>query len=164
MDYFKLKPILFSALVFCLFIIGCKGKTNDADLQSAVSDKLKENTSVANVTATVNEGVVTLTGQCADDNCKSSAEAAAKSVSGVKGVVNNITVASDMQAPVTISPDNTLRDSVNETLKSYSGVTATVNDGVVTLNGTIKKDDLQPLMMKLNSFRPQKIENKLVVK
>jgi len=164
MNYFKLKPILFSALVFCLFIIGCKGKTNDADLQSAVSDKLKENTSVANVTATVNEGVVTLTGECADDNCKSSAEAAAKSVSGVKEVVNNITVASDMQAPVTISPDNTLRDSVNETLKSYIGVTATVNDGVVTLNGTIKKDDLQPLMMKLNSFRPQKIENKLVVK
>ena len=164
MNYFKLKPILFSALVFCLFIIGCKGKTNDADLQSAVSDKLKENTSVANVTATVNEGVVTLTGECADDNCKSSEEAAAKSVSGVKEVVNNITVASDMQAPVTISPDNTLRDSVNETLKSYIGVTATVNDGVVTLNGTIKKDDLQPLMMKLNSFRPQKIENKLVVK
>ena len=164
MNYFKLKPILFSTLVFCLFIIGCKGKTNDADLQSAVSDKLKENTSVANVTATVNEGVVTLTGQCADDNCKSSAEAAAKSVSGVKGVVNNITVASDMQAPVTISPDNTLRDSVNETLKSYNGVTATVNDGVVTLEGTIKKDDLQPLMMKLNSFQPKKIENKLVVK
>jgi len=164
MKYFKLKTILFPALMFCVLLIGCKGKTNDTDLQTAVSDKLKENTSTANITAAVSDGVVTLTGECADDNCKSSAEASAKSVSGVKEVVNNITLASNMQAPVTISPDDALRDSVTETLKGYEGVTATVNDGVVTLEGTIKRDDLQPLMMKLNSFQPKKIENKLVIK
>ena len=164
MKYLKLKTILLPALMFCVFILGCKGKTNDTDLQTAVNDKLKENTSTTNITAAVNDGVVTLTGECQDDNCKSSAEASAKSVSGVKDVVNSITVAAVLQAPVTISPDDALKDSVTQTLKNYDGVTATVNDGVITLEGTIKRDDLQPLMMKLNSFQPKKIENKLVVK
>ena len=48
MKYLKLKTILFSALMFCLLSIGCKSKTSDADLQTAVSDKLKANAATAN--------------------------------------------------------------------------------------------------------------------
>jgi hypothetical protein len=69
----------------------------------------------------------------------------------------------DTDAPVVISPDAQLRTSVNQVLASYNGVQADINDGVVTLNGSIRRDDLQNLMMKLQELKPKKIENKLVI-
>jgi hypothetical protein len=53
---------------------------------------------------------------------------------------------------------------VDNVVKDYAGVTATINDGIVTLTGEIKKADLQKLMMALNSLKPKKVDNKLVIK
>lgn len=66
--------------------------------------------------------------------------------------------------PVEISPDATLRTSVDNVIKAYDGVQADVKDGVVTLRGNIKQDDLQTLIMKVQELKPKKVENQLVIK
>src|SRR5215211_6541047 len=78
----------------------CKGKNKDADINAAIQSKTQTDANLTGVNATVADGVVTLTGQCADENCRTNAENAVKDIDGVKKVVNNITV-----APVTINPD-----------------------------------------------------------
>ena len=65
---------------------------------------------------------------------------------------------------VEINPDATLRTSVDNVLKSYDGVSADVKDGVVTLRGNIKQDDLQSLIMKVQELKPKKVENQLTIK
>lgn len=65
---------------------------------------------------------------------------------------------------VEINPDATLRTSVDNVLRSYDGVSADVKDGVVTLRGNIKQDDLQSLIMKVQELKPKKVENQLTIK
>ena len=65
---------------------------------------------------------------------------------------------------VEISSDSTLRSSVNDVVKAYDGVEADVKDGVVTLRGNIKQDDLQQLIMKVQELKPKKVDNQLVIK
>ena len=65
---------------------------------------------------------------------------------------------------VEINPDATLRTSVDNVLRSYDGVSADVKDGVVTLRGNIKQDELQTLIMKVQELRPKKVDNQLVIK
>ena len=65
---------------------------------------------------------------------------------------------------VEINPDATLRTSVDNVLKSYDGVSADIKDGVVTLRGNIKQDDLQSLIMKVQELKPKKVENQLTIK
>ena len=65
---------------------------------------------------------------------------------------------------VEINSDATLRSSVNDLVKVYNGVEADVKDGVVTLRGSIKQDDLQALIMKVQELKPKKVENQLVIK
>ena len=151
------------AIVLCLLsffqLQSCKGKNKDADINSAIQSKTQTDASFAGVNASVTDGVVTLTGQCNDDNCKTNAENAVKDIAGVKKVVNNITV-----VPVVIAPDNTLNSSVERVTAKYPGVSADINDGTITLRGQIKRDSLQQLMMDLNALNPKKIENQLVIK
>lgn len=142
-----------------VLLTSCKGPS-DSDIQKSVNEKIASN---AGVSATVTDGVVTLTGECADPNCSTTSETAAKGVKGVKSVVNNITVAPP-PAPVEITADDPLKKGVDDALSNYSGVTATVADGVITLRGDIKRADLQKLMVSLNALRPKKIDNQLSVK
>jgi osmotically-inducible protein OsmY len=65
---------------------------------------------------------------------------------------------------VEISSDATLRTNVDNVIKSYDGVSAEVKDGVVTLRGNVKQEDLQPLIMKVQELKPRKVENQLVIK
>ena len=150
--------MLFTSASSLLFT-ACKGPS-DSELQTSVNEKVSVN---AGISATVADGVVTLTGECPNEDCKTSAGESAKGVKGVKSVVNNITIAA-APAPVTITADDPLKQGVTAALSNYSGVTADVNDGVITLRGDIKRADLQKLMVSLNALRPKKIENQLTVK
>jgi hypothetical protein len=66
-------------------------------------------------------------------------------------------------APVTISSDDQLRSGANTVVAAYTGVSAEVNDGVITVRGTIKREDLQTLISKLQELKPRKVENQLVI-
>jgi len=141
---------------------GCKSKPKDADI------KAKVEAAVANsaVMVDVKDADVTLSGTVQDDAAKNAAETAAKSVENVKGVTNAITVTPPPPppAPVEIAVDSTLISGVNLVMKNYKDVKATVDKGVVTLTGTVKRDELPRLMQAIMALRPKNVENKLTVK
>lgn len=151
---FILLPVL-----FCLVMVGCKPK--DSDIQNDLNTAMS---AYPGVTTTVNDGVATLSGQVDNESTRSNAEADAKKVKGVKSVENNITV-TPPPPPVVISSDDSLKNAVNAAISGeYSDVKATVNDGVVTLTGTIKRSELPKLMQKVNEMHPKKVENQLTIK
>lgn len=158
-----LKLSLLLTLLSGLLVTACNNQPKDSKIASDFGDKAKMNPQLLNISATVNEGVITLTGQCPDENCRSSAEQAARGVKGVKSVVNNVTV-TPATAPVVIADDATLKNSVDDVVKKYNGVEADVQNGEVVLRGSIKRDNLQQLMMDLNALNPKKVTNQLTVK
>jgi hypothetical protein len=145
-------------------VISCKEK--DSDIQASVQSALKDNPDMAGLSASVQDGVATLTGECKDESIKSSVETIVGKIKGVKQVVNNCTIAAPppAPAPVVISADEALTKAVADATKDYPGVKTAVKDGVITLTGDIKKADLKKLMMTLNSLKPKKIDNQLVIK
>lgn len=148
-----------------LLFSSCKGKVKDSDIEMAITEKAKTLTGLGTAAATVKDGVVTLSGEVTDETAKVAYESAVKTIPGVKQVNNNLTVAPPPAAePVVISPDETLKKAVDDVLRSYNTVKAEVKDGVVTLNGEIKRAELTTLMPLLHALKPKKIENKLTVK
>ena len=65
--------------------------------------------------------------------------------------------------PVTVAGDEELKRGVTDATKDFPGVTATVNNGEITLTGTIQRDRLPTLMQSLNSLQPKKINNNLTL-
>ena len=66
-------------------------------------------------------------------------------------------------APVEISTDEALSNGVKDATKDFPDVTATVNNGEVTLTGTIKRDRLPTLMQSIQQLHPKKVDNKLTI-
>lgn len=155
---FKYIIVLLSALL-SFQMQSCKGN-RDADIQSAIASATQTNDDLAGVSATVVDGVVTLTGQCKDEDDRKKAEKAVKKIDGVKDVTNNIIVA----AKVSVRPDKELRENAEKIISKYKNVQAGVNDGIITLRGEVKKDKLQQLMMDLNEIHPKRIDNQLLIK
>ena len=139
---------------------------SDGDLTKAVTDKLAAD-KVTGVTASVKDGVATLSGEVADVTVKSKAEASAKGVEGVKSVTNNITLKALPAAQAPDSGDQMLQGTINENLKK-AGVTtvmATVSDGNVTLTGTVTSTaDLAKANEAAMSTHPKHVDNKVEVK
>lgn len=147
-----------------LFFAACK--PSDEKIAEEVRTKLTALSPAIN--ATVSDGVATLTGEVTDEATKAAAETAIKDVKGVKSVVNNLTVTPPpAPAPVVvINPDDVLRKGLDSVFsaKTIKGVTATVNEGVVTLTGTVKRADLQKVMQAANELKPKKVVNQLTIK
>ena len=145
-------------------LFSCKPK--DADIQTAITEKIKAMPELAGISATVVDGVATLTGEFKDEAAKMFAENTIKGIKGVKSVVNNgvIPPPPPPPAPVIITADDPLTKSVTDAVKDFAGVSAAVKDGVVTLTGDIKRSELQKLMKSLNTLKPKKIDNQLTIK
>ena len=156
----KIKSILLGICMGFL-LVACGPK--DADIEKEIAAKMSD---MPGMNVDVTDGVATISGVCKDEACKESCESIAKGVKGVKSVVNNCTVAATepVPAPVVINPDSVLSTSVNEVVKTYKGVSASVADGVVTLTGEIKKDQLPNLIQRIQELKPKKVENQLTVK
>ncbi len=84
------------------------------------------------------------------------------------GQLPDTTIMTDQPAapggPVTVSPDDDLTTSLKDATKDFSGVTATVNNGEVTLTGEISRDRLPKLMQSVNALHPKKVNNNLTIK
>ena len=131
----KLSILVVFALAVAVMAAACGKK--DADIQKAVQDKLTAD-GVTGVTATVKDGVATLTGEVKDVTVKSKAETSAKSVDGVKSVTNNISLAALPVATPSAS-DQALKGKIEENWKKAgcTGATVDVKDGVATIGGTV---------------------------
>lgn len=159
-----IKNYLIVLLISCAFFIGCKPK--DSDFQAQIEKALKASPETSGVTVNVKDGEATLTGEVKDDAAREKAGAAAKDVNGIKNVENHVTVTPPVVVapPVQINSDTTLMLGVKDATKDFPTVTANVNDGVITLTGSIKRSSLQTLMMSLNTLKPKKIDNQLTIK
>ncbi|NLI72923.1 MAG: BON domain-containing protein [Bacteroidales bacterium] len=152
---------IISMLAIVLLLAGftsCKPK--DADIQKAVETAIAANPDAADVVATVEKGVVTLTGEVKDEAASVAINGIAAGVKNVKSVVNDLTIA----PPVVSAVDSAIQEGLVDALKDHSSVNATVLDGVITLTGEITKADLPKLMQKVNALKPVKIDNQLTVK
>lgn len=139
-----------------LFMVSCKGKPKDADIQAAVTTALQ---STPGVSADVKDGVVTLSGAVATEADKDAAEAAAKVVQGVKSVANNLTVTPPPPPPAPeVTADDALKTSVAAIVKDFPGIQVDVKDGVITITGEQKADRWKKLKMALDALKPKKVD------
>lgn len=111
---------------------------------------------------TVLNKVATITGTVEDEATKSYAESTVAGVENVVSVVNEIVVVPP--PPDYSALDNAINAGLADALKDHPKVTATVQDGVITINGEIRERDLQTLMEKLNALNPVQIVNNATVK
>jgi osmotically-inducible protein OsmY len=89
-----------AALVLVAFVSGCTTtqkpgeQMDDGAIATAVKAKLTGDrfSNIVNIEVNVTNGIVTLAGEVPNAEVKASAEAEARSVSGVKGVNNNLQV------------------------------------------------------------------------
>ncbi|MEO8108662.1 MAG: BON domain-containing protein [Ginsengibacter sp.] len=147
-----------------LSFLGCKPK--DSDFQAKIEQSLKASPETQDVTVDVKDGIATLSGEVKDNDAKEKAARAARDVNGITKVENRITIAPAVAEapPVQINSDSTLSRGVKDATKDFPTVTANVNNGVIALTGSIKRSDLQNLMMSLNTLKAKKIENHLTIK
>ena len=155
----KIKILTVFSLAIVLIAAAC-GKS-DADLQKAVADKLAAD-SITGVTATVNDGVATLTGQVADITVKNKAAASARSVEGIKSVTDNTTLR-PLPTPVPAPADPMLKGKVEENLRKAgcTGATVTIADGTVTLSGTVPEAKFAECVKVVNESGAGRLNNQL---
>jgi hypothetical protein len=94
--------------------------------------------------------------------CKSKSEKKEEPSTMAPAATDTTSTASST-APVEISPDEALRTSLKDATKDYPTVTATVNNGEVTLTGTLERAKLQKLMQSIQSLNPKKVINQLTL-
>ncbi|MDQ6609887.1 MAG: BON domain-containing protein, partial [Bacteroidota bacterium] len=64
-------------------------------------------------------------------------------------------------APVVVNNDEALTKGVQDATKDFPDVKATVNDGVITLNGSIEKSRYITLKQSLDGLHPKQVINNL---
>lgn len=158
------RRIVISLACLSLIVFAAACGVKDADITTGVKAKLAaDSPALANAVAvTTAEGVVTLAGAVDSDAIKAKAEADAKSVKGVKSIVNNLIV----KPPIVFSPDAPLKMAIiaNLAKANITGITVDVVDGEVTLRGTIERAKLQAAMIAANDAKPKKVNNQMTIK
>lgn len=111
----------------------------DTQIQADIINKALNNSKYKNVKATVQNGIVTLTGTVAVYDIKAEADKRVHRVKNVKGVENEIEVAGPN------IPDNVLQDKLVRAIQydrvgygttAFNAIGVSVQNGVVTLAGT----------------------------
>ena len=97
-------------------------------------------------------------------SCKSK-NANTGSADSATAVVDTVTTTTPAPVPATVvvAEDDELTKNLKDATKDFPGVTATVNDGEITLTGNIMRDKLPELMKSLHSLHPKKITNNLTI-
>jgi hyperosmotically inducible periplasmic protein len=153
----KLTKLLMVVVVSAtMLFVSCKPK--DADIKANVEKALKADPTMASTTVDVKDGVVTIGGECKDDACKAHCEETAKSVKGVKSVVNNCAV------PVVVAPppppaslstaiDAAKQQIIKDGLKDIPGVTVEFVGDKAVLKGAVTDKQRLTIMQLLASAK-----------
>jgi len=119
-------------------LAGGPPKVTDGDITFWVQDAIRSDARISGsqVSAGTSEGIVTLTGSVSNLAAKNYAVREAKKIRGVKAVIDSITVAPAYRTDSEITADVRRRILNSTTIESKS-LTVKVNDGSVTLGGTV---------------------------
>jgi osmotically-inducible protein OsmY len=110
------------------------------------------------------KGMILFLGLCSGlgiNACKSKSKDANTTTTTITADSSN---AYNNTTPAEVSPDAQLTQGVKDATKDYPGVDATVNNGEVTLTGTIDRERLTKLMQTIQSLHPKKVHNNLTIK
>lgn len=154
-----MQRFLITALFGSLLLnMGCSQQSLDKEIKADMVTKTKTDLNFAGVSYTVEGGVVTLTGICPSEKSRAEAEKTIKSINIVKSINNQIII-----APLTLTSDLPLKQSVDSVLAAYPTIQADVTQQVVTLKGKAKKQETDKLMPAINMLHPAKIDTQLVM-
>ncbi|MFY9597552.1 MAG: BON domain-containing protein, partial [Dysgonamonadaceae bacterium] len=123
---------------------------------------LATNPDAEDVAVTVSDKVVTLTGTVKDDAAKAAIDSIVASVKHVKSVVNELEVVPP--TPDYSELDQIIEAGLPEILVEYPKLTASVEDGVVTLSGEGTQAEIDSVMTKIQELNPVDIVNETTVK
>lgn len=154
----KQTSLAFCALLisFLFSITACKNKRSDEKIREDINTKMASMSMASGVTATVADGVVSLSGECTGEHCADTIVHTVEKVDGVERVDNKVSEVPD-------KTDLTLRTTVQTIISKYPGVQADVASGVIVLRGSIKREQLQPLMNELGMLQAKKLDNQLAI-
>jgi osmotically-inducible protein OsmY len=137
----KIRYLITNSLLFLLMIavIGFSQNITDREITLAVEDALnyEEGVDAILIDVDTNEGIVELSGFTSNLLSKEQAAEVARTIKGVRSVVNEIVVRGTIRSDEVIKLDvekALLNDPATE---SYE-ITTTVSEGVVTLKGTVQ--------------------------
>lgn len=155
----KIALIITCVLLSSVAFQSCK--QSDQSLNNDVEKVLKDN--YPSISATTNDGVVTLTGTVDTPEAKNVVGESVRSVNNVKSVVNNIRVREMTPAAPVASPDATIKTDIVAKLQSagFNDVQVEVNNGEVILSGNLNRSDLTRVMQIANEARPSRVTNNL---
>ena len=148
-------------LAISFVAISCN-RVSDADIQKNAQETINANPELSGVQITVLNKVATLTGVVQDDAIKTYAENQVAEVENVESVINQLEVVPP--APDYSVIDSTINAGLQDALKDHKTVTATVQNGIITLEGEIRQRDLPTLMQKINALQPEQVVNNITVK
>lgn len=146
------------SLILCMQL-SCSQKHKDKEAKADITVKAKSDPAFAGVRFVINNGVITLNGNCPIQQTKDKVESTVKDVYGIQQVVNDIQI-----APVIIGTDQELKQSVDSILGQYPNVEAIVKDSMVQLQGQIQTKDEEKLLSAIQSLQPARTENQLIIK
>jgi osmotically-inducible protein OsmY len=144
-------------LITVVILFGCTPK--DSDIKKSIAISAKEDLMYAGVNYDVHNGIVTLSGNSPSEELKNKLIKRLQSTGGVKNVVDNITI-----GPVVLNNDFVLKQKVDSVLSSYASVESTVQKGVVTLNGSAKKDEANKVVQSLQQLPVVDVRNNLSIR
>jgi osmotically-inducible protein OsmY len=148
-------------LLLGFFAISCKN-VSDADIQREAQETINAKSELTGIQVTVQNRVATLTGIVQDDAIKTYAENQVSEIKHVETVINQLQVVPP--APDYTALDSVLNTGIQDALKDHKTVKATVQNGVITLEGEIREKNLPTLMQKINALQPEQIVNNITVK
>ena len=128
---------------------------SDDDILQSTEAALKE--AFPEVRATVEEGVVTLSGSVADGASVTKVATTVQAIKGVTEVVNEVL------ARTIVSPNDALSNAVKEAIKAYPTILAIISDSVVILSGNLKTSDREALLQKVQAVKPREVVTKNIV-
>jgi hyperosmotically inducible protein len=147
-------------LALALFLSSCG--QSDVALQRAATEKLGAGR-ITGVTVDVEDGVVVLTGEVADEQVKSEAEASVRSVAGIKSVSNIIQI-KPLPPKLPSAAGSLLKSKLDEALRKAGCTGAAVelgDDGKVTIAGIVPEAKYSECLMVVNLSGGTDIDNQL---
>lgn len=164
-----IKGLFAVAIAATIGFAGCKPK--DADIKAEIDKSIQTNADMNGISASVSEGVVTLSGTCKDEDCKTKCVKAIEGMKGVKSVVNNITLPAPPPPPVVAEPasvttvlDEATQQKVKDGLKDIVGVTVTFEGEKAVLAGEVSKANRMKIMQMLSAAKVKSDVTKLTDK
>lgn len=157
----KINLIFSSILALTLIFSVSSCKPKDADIKTAVEKAIAAD--MTNATVSVEKGIVTISGECKDEACKTKCNESIKAIKGVKEVVNNCTLTPPPAPEVEIPTISAVEQSVKDALKDFPNVTYTLNEGGIVLGGEVDKTKLVTLMQALQGLN-LKVDSKGLTK